>query len=1076
MPRKKNPVLIIAAVLVTLIFAMFVQAKDYDAVCKKMWKNPFGMMAMKEYPVIVAPQEGDEISSTSSSMHAGKESVSVALHTCTDPNQKHIYFDLRSGKGHDSPITELQAYDKEIGGSTHFGTTGQVYSRYHYEFMASYDKKTWSPARKFFVDFTVNPFPQAGDSKQTPWIEGAFKFLTPSQDDVFSSNQTLPIRIAMPARLPTDLKMKISIIYGKESGGIDHPGTFPKVIWSHTVDPIALYAGTVFEYMKMLDFLGSNVDIKARESGYYQIQADLISVSGFTPLKTTTSKNFRITSDNGSLTIVTPDANHTYTGGIPLSIAIPSYTYSSASWELILTWSIKPGTGFPAIPGDYSAIQVARQKFAYSFDNEDAMPISDRTWTIGGAGVKHFTASLPVMNLLAKAGVSSGIVSLNARFTIQGKSKPAYEKNRVFMVHLPSQNATSQVENPEKVSYPIIVEPKEHQQLLEGQQVWVKVNRKANQEITLVFYKDGKVVPVERLSLNTNPGVVHANYMLDQGQWVVIANYTKHASQVSSPRAFQVGTINTALMQNQKLDKSTIKGILPTAPVIISPLNKEIFQDGEPIILQLQHSSASTHFSFELERRELYSKKAFKNIEKWFGTFSAKDDLVRHLQSYGTGEYRIRVGASLVDNDWGNSVLSPWLQYKVITKDQKISKEFLQLKSFVSEKKKVSWVPLVVSDASQKTSLSMPNLDLKPESIGKQTGSVSSSLKVASPGKDLHTFLPKEGIRVAQSEKGKLSGITNKNSINPQPEPPGKQIKHTNMPLSIMPHAHIYRQSEKIRIVIKNTPFKRIPFELRYRPAASKQYKIIKKSDHTFTRVNGISTLNFILKNPGEYQVRFRANHTTPWTNWSSFKVLENPSGFAAMAHTMRIMPTASRAINPQPEPPGKSSKMRSVTAGRRTVATKVYQSKSVTKLQWPALKIHAPRNGQKYMLTGNTMHIKAAITHGNGQQIQVEVKVKNGGRFIPVKTRISKHQMKTKTDVDILISNPGEYRLRVRPQRKNGRWTAWINFSVDTPMKHRSQLSLQKTTHSKITSGKKTHPTVQRIREGEKHLLEKRN
>ncbi len=1051
-PRRKIPALIIVSVFITLLSGMLVQAKDYDAVCEKMWKNPFGMMAMKEYPVIVAPQEGENVSSTSSSIFNGKESVSVPLHTCTDPDQKHIYVELRSGNGISSPVTELQAFEANIGGSTHFGQGGQAYSGYHYEVIASYDRKTWSPARKFIVIPAPHSFPQSDDSGHTSGIDGQFNFLSPGQGDVFSSDHILPIRIAMPARLSTNLKMKISLLYGK------NPGSQPHVVWKQTIEPVALYAGAVFETTKMIDFLMSSKEIKARESGYYQIQADLIPFSGTTPLKTTISKKFRITSGApgaGALNIVTPDENHTYIDAIPIKIVLPTYTYESDAWKLILTWSIKPDKGLPGGWG-LASMQVARQTFAYSQDNNDGMSIMGRTWTIGNAGVARFTASLPVKNLLAKAGISGGVVTLNARFTVQGKSNPDYEKSRLFSVHLPSQNTTNQTIDPDKVNYPIIVKPKEHQKFLEGQQIWIQVKRKDNQEITLMFYKNGKFVPVERMSLNTNPGIVSTSYMLDKGKWVVIANYSNNSSHVSSPRAFEVGTIHAALMQNLKHDKSATEGMLPTAPVILSPQDKEVFQEGEPIILKLQHSPVAKYFSFELEKRKLYSKNAFKNVEKWFGTFYIKDDLVRYLKPYGIGDYRVRVGTSLIDNDWDNSVLSPWLSYKVIKKDQQISQISLQQKWFIPGQKSILGVPLIAPGSSQKASLNTPDLDLKPEFVGKQ-GAIPSSLKVTPPGKD---------IQAAKSEKGKLSGRTEKNSINPQPEPPGKQIKYASMPLVIMPHPRTYRQSEKVKIAVKNTPFNRIPFELRYRAAVGKPYRIIKKSDHTFIRTNGITTLNFSLKNPGEYQVRFRANHKTPWTQWSPFKILTNPSHAAALAQTMRVMPTASRAINPQPEPPGKSSRVRSITASKRTAATKVQQPKRVRQIQLTAPKVRTPRNGQKYMLAGNAIHIKAAIIHDSGQQIQVEVEVKNGGRFIPIKTRISKHQMKTKTDVDILIANTGGYRLRVRPQRKNGRWTNWTNFSVDTLVKHRPQLGLQQPAHTKMRPViKKTQPTVQRIR-----------
>ncbi len=303
------------------------------------------------------------------------------------------------------------------------------------------------------------------------------------------------------------------------------------------------------------------------------------------------------------------------------------------------------------------------------------------------------------------------------------------------------------------------------------------------------------------------------------------------------------------------------------------------------------------------------------------------------------------------------------------------------------------------------------------------------------------SFNPNIGVSAAQPHQIKTIGKLGNRSINPQSEPPGKQIRKISMPLAIMPHPRTFRPTGSIKIPVKNTPFSRVPFELRYRPAAGKPYRLVKTPSHSFSRTNGITSLHLNLKRQGEYQVRFRKNHKAPWTGWSSFQVLENPARTAALAQKMRMAPTASRMINPQPEPPGKVLNKHTLphTTPRMTPTKKTPSLTPVNttvKIHFSPPKIREPRNGQKFLLAGNIVHVKAKVEYTGREHIQVEVQQKKKGRYITLRPEIHLSKTGNITAADISLSATGSYRLRVRAGN-NGRWSNWTTFTVDKLMKN---------------------------------------
>jgi hypothetical protein len=285
--------------------------------------------------------------------------------------------------------------------------------------------------------------------------------------------------------------------------------------------------------------------------------------------------------------------------------------------------------------------------------------------------------------------------------------------------------------------------------------------------------------------------------------------------------------------------------------------------------------------------------------------------------------------------------------------------------------------------------------------------------------------------------------------INAQPELPGKQVRTLIMPLQVIPFAHRFQAPATVKIGVKNTPFSRIPFELRYRSAAGKPYRQLKHPRHSFARTNGTTNLILTLENIGQYKVRFRANHKAPWTSWQSFQITGRHIRVAMPTKNtknMKIISNGSRAINPQPEPPGRQVRTHAVRnngAHHLQAQPRLKLSRQI-QLRPPVIK--TPKNGQKFLMVAKNMHIKAEITHAADRKIQVELQHEKNRRFLPVKTGIRPHQMKDKTSVDMLITSTGTYRMRIKDTAKRSRWGKWTTFTVGRVMKNMPRLSTKKT------------------------------
>jgi len=284
-------------------------------------------------------------------------------------------------------------------------------------------------------------------------------------------------------------------------------------------------------------------------------------------------------------------------------------------------------------------------------------------------------------------------------------------------------------------------------------------------------------------------------------------------------------------------------------------------------------------------------------------------------------------------------------------------------------------------------------------------------------------------------------------SINPQPEPPGKTARTMRMPLQVVPIGKKFQLSAAIPFQIRNTPFSRLPFEVRYRSGSTGPYKAASRIRHEFARKNGQTMLTLHPDKPGQYQVRFRANHKSAWTPWQSFQVT-GPNRAAHLARNIKLHPASTRAINPQPEPSGKNARMLHTTIQRpKRLVGNISTTNTLTAkpISLVAPTITTPKNGQKFMLTGKSTHIKAKISHASGQQVRVQVEQKKKGHFVPIKKGITIHSGKSTTSVDIVARGTGQYRLRAKNSSGKASWSGWTKFTVDHLMKKKLHFDNQK-------------------------------
>ncbi len=542
----------------------------------------------------------------------------------------------------------------------------------------------------------------------------------------------------------------------------------------------------------------------------------------------------------------------------------------------------------------------------------------------------------------------------------------------------------------------------------------------------ILHYQDSSLKPV---ATSTKEGTTTVTYRIDKpGFWRVQATTTGKLAFSSAWRAFKVDTLNNTAAKSIKMVAP--RGITSSkAPRILAPVNHAVFQKGQEIVLKIDTHGTTKPLTDEVQFKDrnntftlLYTGTAGQSTT---GGTVETPLMISHPQiqphAKGATEYRVRIAFAHTNEKGYEGFLYPeewsnWRYFKII-----------------------------------------PRLKI-PTHIPKKS------------------LTPNIGVSAAHPKQIKPAGIMGQKSINPQPEPPGKQIRSISMPLVVMVHPRSFRSTESIKISVKNTPFSRLPFELRYRPAAGKPYRMVKQPGHSFSRKKGVTSLLLSLKKPGQYQVRFRANHKAPWTGWSSLTVMDNPARTAALARQIHMAPaTGSRMINPQPEPPGKVRRHQvqihgAAGKGKEHSLTRASFSPAATarKIHIAPPKIEQPSNGRKFLLTGKSVQVQTQISYAGNQKIQVEVQRETNHGFSVIHPRMSFTSNRATTTATIPLHQTGSYRLRVRAG-SSARWSGWTTFNVDTLMKSMPSLQQYTPAPEQKTPAKKpalsTKPAMQMVR-----------
>ena len=536
----------------------------------------------------------------------------------------------------------------------------------------------------------------------------------------------------------------------------------------------------------------------------------------------------------------------------------------------------------------------------------------------------------------------------------------------------------------------------------------------------ILHYRDSSLKPV---ATSTKESITTVTYQIDKpGFWRALATTTGKLAFSSAWRAFKVDILKNTAAKSVKLVAP--QGITSSkAPRIIVPANHAVYQEGQAITLKIDTHGTTKPMIDEVQFKDrkntftlLYTGTAGQSTT---GGTVETPLMISHPQiqpnAKGATEYRVRVAFAHKDEKGflRPEEYSPWLYVKILSR--------------------------------LKTPTQIPQKSL----------------------------IPIKTVSAAQVNKSRPAGKMEQKSINPQPEPPGRQFRTIPKKLVIMPHPRSFRSGAPIEITVKNTPFSRVPFELRYRPAPGAPYQAIKHPKHSFKRTNGMTSLRLSLNKPGEYQLRFRDNHKAPWTGWSSFQIMENSAKAAALAQKMRVTPVTARMINPQPEPPGKVRRHQvHKTAGKGkkhpNTGAAFSQGATARQIHFTPPKIEQPHNGRKFLLTGNSVRVQARISYAGKQKIEIEVHRQTSHGFRAIHPRISFTKGRATTTATISLQQTGSYRLRVRAG-SNSHWSGWTTFTVDTLMKNMPSLQQYTPAPEQKTSAKKpalsTKPAMQMVR-----------
>ncbi|HEB69080.1 MAG TPA: hypothetical protein ENI88_05600, partial [Desulfobulbus sp.] len=482
-------------------------------------------------------------------------------------------------------------------------------------------------------------------------------------------------------------------------------------------------------------------------------------------------KNF-IPGFKRGLSIISPTFGKTYTNSIPIKVVLPKKLDKKTTMTLNWIWGYSAPSAPSAPAGQVPETSVLPTRFySQKITVKPGVDYAESKMSVSELK-QHRDKRYP--NLKNKTGAYQLEVVLK---TEQGIAKD--QTWGPFNIGVPGEAVNDQQEKKTgtfSLDTPIFVKPAEGQifmapatvelKILHGKEEGIATRLQyspfSTDKMAILHYQDSSLKPV---ATSTKESTTAVTYRIDKpGFWRVQATTTGKLAFDSAWRAFKVDTLKntTAKSVNLVMPQAITSS---KAPRILAPANHAVFQRGQEIMLKIDTHGTIKPLSDEVQFKDknnkftlLYTGTAGQS--KTGGTVETRlildDNKLNSLANIeeGATEYRLRVAFAHKDEKGflQPEEYSPWLYVKILPR------------------------------------LKTP---------------------VQTPQK---SFIPTKTLSSAQLKKAKPAGKMAQKSINPQPEPPGRQLRNISKNLVILPHPRSFRPGAPIQIAIKNTPFSRVPF------------------------------------------------------------------------------------------------------------------------------------------------------------------------------------------------------------------------------------------------------------------------
>ncbi len=253
-----------------------------------------------------------------------------------------------------------------------------------------------------------------------------------------------------------------------------------------------------------------------------------------------------------------------------------------------------------------------------------------------------------------------------------------------------------------------------------------------------------------------------------------------------------------------------------------------------------------------------------------------------------------------------------------------------------------------------------------------------------------------------------------------------------------------------------------------------KKYQTISLKPKITIKDETVKILTFFITNTGCYRVRARHRKTgtvAVWSPWCKFTVTGNNLSGAKLTPSLTPHHIQPKAINPQPKLPGQPTpqpRMNKVSPKTINPQPEPPGRPALMPTKKVTITIQTPRERQKFMMTGKSVHITTKISSSTKVRLQIQLQKKQKNRFIDIHPRISQHFNHAQTIADFTLNQKGEYRFRVKTTAKNSNFGHWRTFLIDATVKHSvmPKPAPVKPTAPKTSKPVTTlHPTLQHIR-----------